>query len=193
MVSNYSNANRDIDNITKELGNTMAIRFNYINNTASSTFIKIRDSISRNIAIARDNVSNHLNSIAYMFKNFDATLKVKIPHFYMTGQFNAETREVPRVGVNYFAKGGIVDRATLGIIGEAGREAVVPLENNTGGLDLLANKLLERMPRGSNNSGSSDKPITLVLKVGQTELGRAVIESLNEIGRQNGGEIPINI
>lgn len=45
----------------------------------------------------------------------------------------------------YLAKGGIVDKPTQAVIGEAGTEAVVPLENNTGGLNLLANKLSERI------------------------------------------------
>ncbi|WP_338630677.1 hypothetical protein [Clostridium baratii] len=45
----------------------------------------------------------------------------------------------------YLAKGGIVDKATTAVVGEAGTEAVVPLENNTKGLDLLANKLTERI------------------------------------------------
>ena len=39
------------------------------------------------------------------------------------------------------AKGGIVKQATRAIIGEAGAEAVVPLENNTEWIDLLADKL----------------------------------------------------
>ncbi|WWU65220.1 hypothetical protein QJR26_02250 [Clostridium baratii] len=47
--------------------------------------------------------------------------------------------------INYLAKGGVVDKATPAVVGEAGTEAVVPLENNTKGLDLLANKLTERI------------------------------------------------
>ena len=39
------------------------------------------------------------------------------------------------------AKGGIIDRATLAMIGEHGKEAVVPLENNTGWIDELARKI----------------------------------------------------
>ncbi|CEQ27117.1 hypothetical protein [Paraclostridium sordellii] len=45
----------------------------------------------------------------------------------------------------YLAKGGIIDKPTQAVVGEAGTEAVVPLENNTGGLNLLANKLSERI------------------------------------------------
>ncbi|MDD3415480.1 MAG: hypothetical protein PHY47_15970 [Lachnospiraceae bacterium] len=43
------------------------------------------------------------------------------------------------------AKGGIIDGATPLIAGEAGREAIVPLENNTGWLDLIAAKISEQI------------------------------------------------
>lgn len=39
------------------------------------------------------------------------------------------------------AKGGIVDKATFAMIGENGKEAVMPLENNTGWIEELAGKL----------------------------------------------------
>ena len=39
------------------------------------------------------------------------------------------------------AKGGIVNGATQAIIGEAGKEAVLPLEHNTGWMDMLAERL----------------------------------------------------
>ena len=130
-------------------------------------------------------ISGSLGDIKSLFDNFSATLKVKIPHFYMTGNFNAETKEVPKVGVNYFAKGGIVDRATLGIVGEAGKEAIVPLENNTRGLDLLADKLLGRMPQGSYNN-NSDRPAEIIIKVGDSTFARVVVDSVNKLFEQEG-------
>ena len=39
------------------------------------------------------------------------------------------------------ATGGVVRQATAAIIGEDGAEAVVPLEKNTGWIDMLAEKL----------------------------------------------------
>lgn len=42
------------------------------------------------------------------------------------------------------AKGGIVRSATQAIIGEAGKEAVLPLERNTGWMDMLAERLAEK-------------------------------------------------
>lgn len=47
--------------------------------------------------------------------------------------------------VPMLAKGGIVDGATTAIIGEAGKEAVLPLENNTGWMEDLARKLASIM------------------------------------------------
>lgn len=43
--------------------------------------------------------------------------------------------------IPYLAKGGIVDQPTLSMIGEAGKEAVVPLENNTGWMDKMSSTM----------------------------------------------------
>lgn len=96
--------------------------------------------------------------------------------------------------IPYLAKGGIIDSPTLAMVGEAGKEAVVPLENNTQGLDLLAEKLLSRMPQAQSNN-TNDKPITLRFdfNVGTLKFAKTVCTSLNELGENNGGVIPINI
>ena len=43
------------------------------------------------------------------------------------------------------ARGGIIDKPTLAMVGEAGKEAVMPLENNTAWIDKLADKLGGKM------------------------------------------------
>lgn len=50
------------------------------------------------------------------------------------------------------AKGGVVDSATMAIIGESGKEAVMPLENNTGWITNLAGQLAERGGAGGGNT-----------------------------------------
>lgn len=89
------------------------------------------------------------------------------------------------------AKGGIVDAPTLAMVGEAGKEAVVPLENNTQGLDLLAEKLMGRLGgvqggSSDNSSNIGDRPIIINLEVGGSQFGRAVIDGLNKMSRQTG-------
>lgn len=95
----------------------------------------------------------------------------------------------------YLAKGGIVDKPTQAVVGEAGTEAVVPLENNTGGLDLLANKLFERINKmllmsiksiqqpnltmlGQNVE--SDNKTSIVDSDNIKKLKEAIIEAIND-------------
>ncbi len=82
------------------------------------------------------------------------------------------------------AKGGIVDSATIAMVGEAGKEAVMPLENNTGWITDLAGKVVSRMPQ--DNSNSNDSPIEITLQIGSTKLGKVVIDSINKVQRQAG-------
>ena len=82
--------------------------------------------------------------------------------------------EVSAPQIPYLAKGGIVDRATPAIIGENGKEAVLPLENNTEWIDTLAEKL------------SANSPTKLTLNVDGKALGYAVINNINSITRQTG-------
>lgn len=58
----------------------------------------------------------------------------------------------PNISTPALATGGIVSSPTLAMIGEAGKEAVVPLENNTEWLDKLADKLATKMGRNTVNN-----------------------------------------
>jgi hypothetical protein len=86
--------------------------------------------------------------------------------------------EIPKL-----ARGGIVDSATLSIIGEAGKEAVVPLENNKGGLRELASLLLAEMgPRSSNNDSFGDGD--LILMIDSSVIGKVALSQLRKMQRQ---------
>lgn len=75
------------------------------------------------------------------------------------------------------ATGGIVVSETLARIGEGGKkEAVLPLEQNTDWMDLLADKIAAR--------GAA--PTKIVLQLNEKELGWANINSINNITRQTG-------
>ena len=68
---------------------------------------------------------------------------------------------VPAIGGNKFgfniplipklAQGGVIDKPTLAMVGEAGTEAVMPLENNTAWIDKLADKLSGKMQASNVN------------------------------------------
>ena len=89
-------------------------------------------------------------------------------------------KKLNKLDVPKLAKGGIVDSATLAVIGEQGKEAVVPLENNLEWLDKLSNMLADRL----GNAGSSDQPIYLM--VDKKVLAETSIKGINDITRQTG-------
>ena len=70
----------------------------------------------------------------------------------------------------------------LAMIGERGREAVLPLENNTGWMDALADRISTRI------GGTSS---TVVLEVDGREFGRAVVEQGNKENRRIGSRLVI--
>lgn len=87
------------------------------------------------------------------------------------------------MSVPAMAKGGIVTQPTLAMVGERGREAVMPLENNTGWIDELALKLSALMPK---NSGSSASSQPVILQINETELGRVIVQTSQKYNRQVG-------
>ena len=59
---------------------------------------------------------------------------------------NANIGTLSPVNLPQLANGGITTGSTLAEIGEAGREAVLPLERDTAWADIIADRLAARMP-----------------------------------------------
>lgn len=71
------------------------------------------------------------------------SLSVDIPDWVpMVGgqHWGMDLGEIP-----YLARGGVVNKATTAVFGEAGKEAVVPLENNIGWMDPVAKRMLNML------------------------------------------------
>lgn len=84
--------------------------------------------------------------------------------------------KISKLSLPRLAKGGVVDSATIAMIGEQGKEAVVPLENNTEWMDKLADRITSR----------NATPTKLVLMVDGKELGWTTINNINNITKQTG-------
>jgi phage-related protein len=85
-------------------------------------------------------------------------------------------KKLALLDVPKLATGGITTGATMAMIGERGKEAVLPLENNTGWMDVLAERI------ASKNSA----PTRIALVLDGKELGHATIKSINNITKQTG-------
>ena len=152
-----------ISNIVTSISNTISNVFNGISstisgimsgifNTVNSVWNGIRDTITNTINGARDAVSNAINAMKGFF-NFEWSLpRPKLPRFNISGGeapwgFGGKG-SLPSIDITWFAKGGILTKPTIfgmnsnGLMGggEAGKEAVLPLNEST--LGMIADHIM---------------------------------------------------
>lgn len=147
-------------------------------------FTKDTDKVLRQ---TEKSVKNFVNSIIQMFENMVNrvinginslisgfnSIGFDLPDFLGGGSWHPSIPAIPTVSLPRLANGGITTGRTLAEIGEAGREAVLPLENNTGWMDDLASKLASKMP---DYSGAK----TVVLAVDGKEFARINLPYLQD-------------
>ena len=134
------------------------------------TSVSMMNILIDSLQIAMNSIVKSVNSI---IRSINATAEetgIYLPY--------AQTQKLERVPIPKLARGGLIDRPTVAMIGEAGKEAVIPLENNTGWLDKLASKfavMVAEMNDGSNSNNS----FTSNLIVNGRLLASATIEDFN--------------
>lgn len=124
-------------------------------------FSKIGDAIMAPVEKAKNFVKDMIDKIKGFF-NFKWELpKLKMPSVKITGKFNLLPPEVPKFSINWNAKGGIFDTATIfntsrGFqgVGEKDPEAIIPLtrdvlggigEGIVGSTDMSNRSLLDKI------------------------------------------------
>lgn len=122
---------------------TISNIFSSIVTAASNTWNKVKDAITKPIEKAKETVKKAINRI----KDIINGAKLKLPHFKLP-HFKINGGKLPwgiggkgsppSISVDWYAKGGIFDSASLIGVGEKGPEAVVPLDTLWKKLDNIA-------------------------------------------------------
>lgn len=152
--------------------------FTGIWNTIKTIFSNAGKSIGTAVSTAFSTAVNWvLEKAISIFNGFIRSLNTAIKIINKIPGVNIRT--LSQLSVPKLATGGIAVNDTLAHIGEGGkREAVLPLDQNTDWMDMLADKLATRIGGGGSK---------IVLQVGEKELGWAAIKSINDITKQTGG------
>lgn len=104
--------------------------FNDFKTKVTTTFNNIKSAIVTPIQTAINTVKGIIDKIKGWFpiKIGKIFSDLKLPHFKLSGEFSLKNKTVPKLSVDWYAQGGIFDSPTIAGIGEAGAEAVVPLD-----------------------------------------------------------------
>lgn len=126
-----------------------------ISNTVSSVWNGVKSTITNAINGAKNAVSSAINAIKNLFNFKIKWPHIPLPHFSVSGSANPLDwlkGGLPKISIQWYAKGGILTKPTafgmtgnsLMVGGEAGREAVLPLNNQT--LGSIGRSIAATMP-----------------------------------------------
>lgn len=205
-----TNVVQPVKNFFKGLWNSITDIFKNIGSWFGDKFKSAANGVKNAFSSIKSFFSGIWNSIKSIFSNVGATIGNAITNTVKTainGVLSTATKiingfitaintaisvinaipgvsisKLSKLSVPKLAKGGIVDSATLAVVGEQGKEAIMPLENNTEWIDTLADKLSAR-----NN------PTTpIVLNVDGKTFAQTSINTINDLTRQT-GSLKLNV
>ena len=113
--------------------------FNDFKSKVTTTFNSIKDAIVTPIQNAINKIKSIISTIKGWFPiNIGKIFSnLKLPHFTLSGKFSLKDMTVPKLSVDWYKTGGIFDSPSVIGVGEAGPEAVVPLDKLWDKLDKL--------------------------------------------------------
>ena len=189
----FKNLWNGITNTVEGIKNSIVNKFNAVKSTVTNIFNGVKSAIMKPIEAAKNFVGKTIDKIKSFFSFKVELPKIKLPHFGITPKGwkigDLLKGSIPKLGIEWYARGGVFDKPTafgmngnnVMVGGEAGAEAIVPLEKNTEWLDKIAARLASR---------GSKTPI--VLNVDGKTFAQTSINTINELTKQT-GSLNLNI
>ena len=156
-----------------EFKNMVVATFNAFKAQVVAQFNAIKTAIVTPIQNAINTVKGIINRIKGFFPISIGRVmsNLKLPHFKLSGKFDLKSLSVPHLSVSWYKTGGIFDSPSIVGIGEAGPEAVVPLDKFWDKLDNLNGETNIVI----NVNGANKNPIEIA-----EEVKRILIKETNQ-------------
>lgn len=163
-----SQLEKSFTSMSTSIDKRMSLIVNTVSKKISTMSTSIQDTFSSAIRTVKNSVSSIQSAINSV--SFNMGQHIRLPHFYMYGNFNAKSGSVPHVGVDWYAKAmdkgmiltnptifGAMNGKLLGA-GERGAEVVVGANS----LERMINRAV-----GNGGGGQVTNNITVVANPGQ--------------------------
>ena len=166
---------KNANNSGTSLKNKLSTVFKGISSNAKNRFSGISGALTTPFRNGLNGVVSLANT---MIQRMNDSLRLSWPAVTVAGKTVvkpgvAKLSNMPTIA--RLAEGGITAGPAISLIGEAGREAVLPLERNTGWMDELAKRL-----------GKGGGTTVIEVHVGSERLVRQVVDGVNDLTLRTG-------
>lgn len=153
-----------------------------------SIWSSLKEFINKVLGGIENMINKPVNALNTLIRKLNS-LNINVPEILGGGTIGFNIGEFSQVSIPKLARGGLVSKPTLSLIGEAGKEAVVPLEHNTGWMDgmkeIIINAILtaHRMTEiGQRNTQSQSQVQDLVFNIDGKTFARIIFDLIAKYG-----------
>lgn len=105
-ISNtFNSIKTTISNVITNIKNNITTVFNAVKSTVTNTWNGIRNAITTPINAARDAVKKAIDKVKSILSGNLKFPSIKLPHFSITGSFSLSPPKVPKLSIDWYAKG----------------------------------------------------------------------------------------